>query len=213
MNVLMKLSAAVTLGALAACQHTAPVQQPPGAVDPAPPVLQQQGQGGSNAASAPQQAVQGQPGPTRQQPPAAGQPPAASTGARNAAPAGQQQVVITLHLAQQNKEDNLIPIDAGGAEPLYALPQPVLTQADMHRVTPVRTQDQGNFVLFEMNEAGSRKLRLITERARGHFLLLSVQGQLASVVRIGDVIDDGRLLVGTQGPEHSDAILRLMRGG
>lgn len=124
----------------------------------------------------------------------------------------QSSVVITLHLAQEQKEDTLVAVDVGG-ENLYALPQPVLTQADLLRVTPVTTADQRTFLLLEMNQRGLGKLHSITRQAQGHFLLLSVQGQLASIARIGEVITDGRLLIQTQNAQHTQAILNMMKGG
>ena len=129
-----------------------------------------------------------------------------------AAPRQQSAAVITLHLAQQRREPGLVEVNAGGEAPLHALPRPVLTQADMSRVSPFTAPDGSTFVLLEMNEQGIPKLRSITQQARGHYLLLSVQGNLASVAQIGDVINDGRLLVGTQSPQHSQAIIRMMRG-
>ncbi|NYT84961.1 hypothetical protein H0A62_05030 [Pusillimonas harenae] len=123
----------------------------------------------------------------------------------------QSSAVITVHLAQQRQEPSLIPVDAGGDAPLYALPQPVLTQGDIARVSPVTAQDRKTFLLLEMNQYGIAKLRNVTEQARGNFLLLSVQGQLVSVAKIGEVISDGRLLVSTQGPAHTQAIIRLMQ--
>lgn len=127
-----------------------------------------------------------------------------------AAPQQQAPVVITLHLAQEKAEPSLVEVDAGGTV-LHALPQPVLTQADIGRVSPV-TANQGTFLLLEMNEKGIPKLRSITEQAQGHFLLLSVQGQLVSVAQIGEPIADGRLLVSTQNAEHTQAIIRMMQG-
>src|SRR3546814_514724 len=123
----------------------------------------------------------------------------------------QSGAIITVHLAQQRQEPALIPVDVGKGAPLYALPQPVLTQGDMARVSPVTAPDQKTFLMLEMNQQGIAKLRNVTEQARGHFLLLSVQGQLVSVAQIGEAIADGRLLVSTQGPDHTQAIIRLMQ--
>lgn len=128
------------------------------------------------------------------------------------APRNQSNTVITLHLAQEKAEAPLVAVDVGGTS-LYALPQPVLTQADLHRVTPVTTQDQGTFLLLEMNQNGITKLRSVTAQAQGHYLLLSVQGQLVSVARISETISDGRLLIGTQNAQHTQAIIKLMQGG
>lgn len=177
------LAAAAAALALSACETTAPSQQPE-PVDPKPPVVNNQGQ------AAPQR------------------PAPAAAGQQNT----QQQVVITVHLAQAKAEPTLVAVDAGGEAPLYALPQPVLTQQDMGRVSPVTAQDGRSFLLLEMNQNGIPKLKNVTEKARGHYLLLSVGGQLVSVSQITEPILDGRLLVSTQGPEHSRAILRMMRG-
>lgn len=176
---------AAALVAVAGCETTAPSQHPE-PVDPQPPAVNQQG---------------------------AVQAPAPTAPAAQAAPAqqGQQTTVITLHLAQQQPENGLMEIDAGG-QTLYALPQPVITQAHMGRVSPVTSQDQRSFLMLEMNEHGIPRLQTVTEQAKGHYLLLSVQGQLVSVVQIGETIADGRLLVATQGPDHTQGILDLMRG-
>ena len=105
----------------------------------------------------------------------------------------------------------MVEVKLGETQSLYALPRPVLTQADIARVQPVNAS-QGTFLLLEMNERGIPKLDNITQQARGHFLLLSVQGQLVDVTQIGECIQDGRLLIATQNAEHSQAIIRLMQG-
>lgn len=101
-------------------------------------------------------------------------------------------------------------VDSGGTK-LWALPQPVLTQADLHRVTPVTDQNQRSFILLEMNQNGIAKLHNITAQAQGHYLLLSVQGQLVNVAKIRETIADGRLLIRTQHALHTQAIIRLMQ--
>ncbi|MGO3131444.1 MAG: hypothetical protein ACTIJQ_06645 [Alcaligenes sp.] len=138
--------------------------------------------------------------------------PATSTASAATASRTQSTAVITLHLAQEKAETPLVAVDVGGTS-LYALPQPVLTQADLLRVTPVTAQDQRAFILLEMNQRGLSKLRSVTAQAQGHYLLLSVQGQLAGVARISETISDGRLLIGTQNAQHTQAILKLMQGG
>lgn len=184
MKTLLKLIGLALVVGLAGCEHTAPGQQPE-PVDPVPPVVQSQNT----------------PAPA----------PAAATSQSQAVAAQQQApVVITVHLAQEQAEPSLMEVDAGGAA-LYARPQPVLTQNDMGRVTPV-TANQGSYLLLEMNQQGIPKLRSITEQAGGHYLLLSVQGQLVSVAQIGETISDGRLLVSTQNPQHTQAIIRMMQG-
>lgn len=96
---------------------------------------------------------------------------------------------------------------------LYALPQPVITQAQMSGVSPVVDQGGSSHILFRMNEDGAQRLNAITEQARGHFLLLSVNGQLVSMAQITDTISDGTLLVPTQNEAHSGEIIQMMRQG
>lgn len=185
-SIIRIAAASVAALALSACETTTS-SAPPDPVDPRPPAVNsQQGQA---TAPRPMQAA-----------PAAAQ--------QN----NQQQVIITLHLAQEQPEASLVTVNVGDAS-LYALPNPVLTQGDIGRVAPVNAQNGGSYLLLEMNQHGIPKLKTVTERARGHYLLLSVAGQLVSVAQIAETINDGRLLVATQGPDHSRAILRMMRGG
>src|SRR5699024_6686347 len=123
----------------------------------------------------------------------------------------QAQSVITIHLAQEQADDQLVAIDVGDGN-LYALPQPVLVQSDMQQVTSVTAENGNTFLLLEMTDEGSQKLATVSERAQGHFLLLSVQGQLVSLARIGQPLEDGQLLMGTPSQQHTEAILDMMRG-
>ena len=202
MKIVYKLSAVVFTASLAACQHAAPLQTPPQPVDPGPPAVSSQGAQPPSSQSARQYYAQQQ---AQQQPQQRQQPQQPAQRQAQSTP------VITLHLAQQKQEAPLVAVDVGASAPLYALPQPVLTQGDIARVQPV-TASEGNFLLLEMNARGIPKLDSVTRQARGHFLLLSVQGQLVNVTRIGENIKDGRLLVATQSPQHTQAIIRLMQG-
>lgn len=141
-------------------------------------------------------------------------PPPTQAAAEQQAQQKQQQraqSVITVHLAQEQADDQLVPVNIGEGS-LYALPQPVLVQTDMNQVTPVTAENGDTFLLFEMTDEGRQKLATITQQAHGHFLLLSVQGQLVSLAQIGQAIHDGQLLMGTQNQQHTDAILDMMRG-
>lgn len=144
-------------------------------------------------------------------PPGHSQGSSAQQGA--SAQQGQQraQSVITVHLAQQQADDLLVEVSIG-EDSLYALPQPVLIQSDMQEVTPVTAENGETFLLFTMTPEGRQKLATVTQRAQGHFLLLSVQGQLVSLAQIGQPLQDGQLLMGTQNQQHTQAILDMMRG-
>lgn len=145
-----------------------------------------------------------------ERPPAATQNPTSQTTGQNTGQSQRAQSIITVHLAQQQPDEQLVPINVGEGN-LYALPQPVLIQSDMQQVTPVTAQNGDTFLLFELNNDGQQKLAAVTNQAQGHFLLLSVQGELVSLAQIGQPIQDGRLLMGTQGEAHTAAILDLMR--
>lgn len=183
MNIRYSISGVLLAMLLAGCQHTTPVQERIPLEDPVPPTV-------TGAAVT----------------------PSSVAATANASNQQQASAVITIHLAQAQAEPELMQVDVGG-NPLYALPQPILTQADMIRVSPVNTPSQGSFLLLEMNEAGNNKLRNVTSQAQGHYFLLSVQGQLVSMAQIGEPIADGRLLMSTQNPQQTQAILNLMRQG
>lgn len=124
----------------------------------------------------------------------------------------QSTPVIQLYLAQELDEPALVTIDIGGVV-LHALPQPVLTEDDVRSVAPAATQDERTFLLLDMNKKGTARLHNITKQAQGHYLLLSVRGQLVAVNQISTTITDGRLLIGTQNSESSLAILKLIKNG
>lgn len=123
----------------------------------------------------------------------------------------QQQTVITVHLAQEQAEPSLIAIELDENQALYALPQPVLTQADMKEVTPVTARDGSTFIMFDLTPQGSAKLANVSTQARGHYFLISAKGQLFSVAQISEPMTDGQLLISTAGAEHTQQILELLR--
>lgn len=122
-----------------------------------------------------------------------------------------QQTVITVHLAQEQPEASLIAVEVDDNQALYALPQPVLTQADMQQVTPVTTQDGSTFIMFDLTPQGRAKLANVSTQATGHYFLVSASGQLVSVTQIAEPMTEGKFLVSTQGMEHSRQILQLLR--
>lgn len=125
--------------------------------------------------------------------------------------AAQEQTAITLHLAQQQADPELVAVELGSDQRLYALPNPVLTQADLREAAPVNTEDGASYVVFAFTQEGSKKLANITEQARGHFFLLSANGQLLSVVQIAEPMTNGQLVIQTNSPEHSQQVMQLLR--
>ncbi len=122
-----------------------------------------------------------------------------------------QQTVITVHLAQEQPEASLIAVEVDDNQALYALPQPVLTHADMKEVTPVTTRDGSTFIMFDLTPQGSAKLANVSTQAQGHFFLVSAGGQLISVSQIAEPMTEGKFLVSTQDAEHARQILQLLR--
>lgn len=121
------------------------------------------------------------------------------------------QTVITVHLAQEKAEASLVAVELGENQALYALPQPVLTQADIRQVTPVTAQDGSTFIMFELAPQGRAKLSNVSTQAKGHYFLVSAQGQLVSVAQITEPMTDGKLLISTNGNEHTRQIIQLLR--
>ena len=122
-----------------------------------------------------------------------------------------QQTVITVHLAQKQAEPSLVAIELDANQALYALPQPILTQADMKEVTPVTARDGSTFIMFDLTPQGSAKLANVSAQAQGHYFLISAKGQLFSVAQISEPMTDGKLLISTAGAEHTQQILELLR--
>ncbi|MDY0134392.1 MAG: hypothetical protein RBS14_01730 [Atribacterota bacterium] len=122
-----------------------------------------------------------------------------------------QQTVITVHLAQEKLEPSLMLVDLGDNRALYALSQPVLTQADMREVTPVTAQNGSTFIMFDLNAQGRTKLASVSAQAQGHYFLVSAKGQLISVAKITEPMTDGQLLISTNSAEHSRQIIQLLR--
>ena len=135
------------------------------------------------------------------------------TTTQQASPSQQQQnqSALAIFLAQQQAEPQLLQINIG-QDSLYALPQPFLLQTDIQQVTPVTTDNGRHYLLLQLNERGSQKLAVISNQARGHFMLLTVQGQVVSLSQITQPIQDGRLLMGTRSAEHSTVILKALSG-
>lgn len=123
----------------------------------------------------------------------------------------EEQVMITVHLAQLEQEPNLLTVDLGENKYLYALPQAVLTQMDIEKLTPVASRDGKTFIVFDLNPVGRAKLADMTKHAQGHFFLVSVQRQLIGVSKITEPVTDGKLVMATENDKHTQMILQLLR--
>ncbi|CAM5212815.1 hypothetical protein OURE66S_03937 [Oligella ureolytica] len=122
-----------------------------------------------------------------------------------------QQSAITVHLAQQQAAEDLVSVTIGQGN-LYALPQAVLVQSDFQGVRPATADNGNSYLVLDLNEQGRQKLASISTQAQGHFMLLSIRGQIVSLEQIRQPIQDGRLLMPTQSAQHSADILAVLSG-
>lgn len=143
--------------------------------------------------------------------PSVSQQPAQQRQAQPQPKAQAEQTIITVHLAQKKSEPELIAVNLGANNNLYALPKPILTQADMKEITPVTAENGSTYIMFSLTPQGSTKLANVSSQARGHYFLVSAKGQLISVAQIADPILDGKLLVSTSDAQHTQKIIQLLR--
>ena len=142
---------------------------------------------------------------------------AAGTAAARPAAAQQQGAAnssapaITFHLAQANPAQGLARIQLNPQTSLYALPQPVFTQADLQQIVPVQTKSGQVYLRFDFTQQGAAKLAQVTRQAVGNYLILSAHGKLVAVPRIGAAYTDGRFPVPVKNADEARAMLQTLR--
>lgn len=134
-----------------------------------------------------------------------------STTQQSAQAQQQNQSALAIFLAQRQADAQLMQVSVGQNN-LYALPQPFLLQTDVQQITPVTADNGQNYLLLQLNEQGRKKLAVISNQARGHFMLLMARDQLVSLAQITQPIQDGRVLMRTRSAEHSAEIIRALGG-
>lgn len=115
----------------------------------------------------------------------------------------QERGALALHLAQRKPEPGLVPVSIDDRRTLYALPMPVFIQNDISRIGTLFFEDKESFLVVEMSQNSNLKLKEITEGAKGHYFLLSMQGNLISLAPIEEQINDKRLFFSI--PANSDS--------
>lgn len=164
-----------------------------------------------NAAAAPAATAQKAPAGAPSTPPA--QPPQTAGAAQPAQGAQQQQgAPVTFLLAQKTQAKGLTELKLQNGTLWYA-PQPVLTRADLARVTPLKAQNGQGAVRFDFSPEGAQKLANITQRNKGRFLVIVVGDQLVSVPEIDAQLKDGALGFPTANEAQAQAIVDAIRGG
>lgn len=125
--------------------------------------------------------------------------------------AGNTTPNITFHLAQVRPANGLAQVQLNQNTRLYAVPQPVLTQADLRQIVPMQNKNGQVFLRFDFNQQGAAKLAKVTREAQGNYLIISAQGKLISVPKISATYDGGSFPLPVASVDEAQAISRLIR--
>ena len=137
--------------------------------------------------------------------PATSQPTSQQPAATNSAPA------IAFHLAQTKQAQGLARVQLNQNTSLYAVPQPVLTQADLQQIVPIQNKNGQVFLRFDFTQQGTAKLAQLTRQSVGNYLIISANGKLVSVPRIAAAYTDGKFPVPVKNAEEARAMLQVLR--
>src|SRR5690606_18601048 len=118
---------------------------------------------------------------------------------------------VTFHLAQRQAGEGLTQIQVNQNTSLYALRQPVFTQADLQQIVPVQTKDGQTFLRFDFNPQGAAKLAKVAQQAKGNYFLVSVRGRLVGVPQIAPTYEGGRFPLRVNNAADAQAILQRLR--
>ena len=118
---------------------------------------------------------------------------------------------ITFLLAQTSPANGLARIQLGKDANLYAVPQPVFTQADLQGITPIQTKDGKVFLRFDFTQQGKVKLANITSKAIGNYLIISANGKLIGVPKINAAYQQGQFPLPMQSVEQARETLQIGR--
>jgi preprotein translocase subunit SecD len=118
---------------------------------------------------------------------------------------GANAAIVEFRLAQNERDKGLQSLKVGDRE-LWVLPQPVMTRVDLQSVAAVKTQEGRPFVRLQFTQAGAQKLAAVSQRFTGKYLLLSINGQLASAPTIGGAMNQGLLFIPTASEQQASDV-------
>jgi preprotein translocase subunit SecD len=119
--------------------------------------------------------------------------------------------VVEFRLAQPEQAAGLQPLKVGDLQ-LWVLPQPVLTRGDLQTVAPVKTPEGHSYVRFQLTQAAAPRLAQVTQRFPGKFLLLSIDGQLASAPTIGGAMNEGVVFMPVLSEQQASQVVSAVAG-
>jgi hypothetical protein len=118
---------------------------------------------------------------------------------------------VDFRLAQTQQAKNLVEVKLG-KQSIWVLPAPVLTRSDLSGVGPVKDKKGAAFVRFAFNPAGAQKLAAVSKQNVGKLLVLSVNGSLVAVPRIGAPVTEGILNIPAGSEQRAVAITNAIVG-
>ena len=141
----------------------------------------------------------------------AAQPAASQSGSQQQRAANSSAPSITFHLAQTQQAKGLARVQLNPKTSLYALPQPVFTQADLQQIVPIQNKDGQVFLRFDFTQQGAAKLTQVTRQSVGSYLIISAHGKLVAVPRIATTYDGGKFPVPVKNVEEARAMVQMLR--
>ncbi|CAM4337447.1 SecDF P1 head subdomain-containing protein [Kerstersia similis] len=120
---------------------------------------------------------------------------------------------IRFFLAQSRPADDLLQIQLDPQTSVYALPQPVFTQADMKQVVPLKSQQGQVFLRFDFNERGAEKLEAISQQAAGNYLVLTINDRVVAIPQVASAYEKPAVHVPMRSAEDAQAVVNLLRQG
>ena len=120
------------------------------------------------------------------------------------------QVPVAFFLAQEKQEEGLTELKLADGS-LWALPDAVLTRADLSSVEPRRTNEGQAFVRFGFNQQGAAKLAQISQRFAGNVLMVAVGNDVVGLTRIDAGLSDA-LDFGMASDEQAVAVADAVAG-
>lgn len=95
---------------------------------------------------------------------------------------------------------------------LYMQSAPVLTRADLARVTPMKTKEGAAFLRLQFTPEGAGKLGEITRRNVGNWLLFTVNNQFVELPRIGGPVANGVIDIGMGSEQNAINVANIIVG-
>lgn len=137
------------------------------------------------------------------------QAPAAAPAPASAQP--QPAPAVDFRLVQTQPGPQLQPIRVRG-QLLHMQSAPVLTRADLARVTPMKTKEGAAFLRLQFTPEGAGKLGEITRRNVGNWLLFTVNNQFVELPRIGGPVANGVIDIGMGSEQNAINVANIIVG-